>query len=74
MKQTRSNFAALALAASVFSAGLFFTGCAAKPKIDEAAAAPPQTQVVEQGDPNLIKVDKPERFTLVSATQHEELR
>jgi len=73
MKQTRSNFAALALAASVFSAGLFFTGCAAKPKIDEAAAAPPQTQVVEQGDPNLIKVDKPERFTLVSATQHEEL-
>jgi cobalt-zinc-cadmium efflux system membrane fusion protein len=68
MNQARFRFAALALAA-----GVFFTGCAAKPKIDEAAAAPPPTQVVEQGDPNLVKVDKPERFPLVEATEHEEL-
>jgi cobalt-zinc-cadmium efflux system membrane fusion protein len=63
------QIAALALAAGA----LLFTGCAAKPKIDEAAAAPPPTQVVEQGDPNLVKVDKPERFPLVEATEHEEL-
>jgi cobalt-zinc-cadmium efflux system membrane fusion protein len=63
----------MALSAGVFFCGVFFTGCAAKPKIDEAAAAPPQTQVVETGDPNLIKVDKPERFKLVSASEHEEL-
>jgi cobalt-zinc-cadmium efflux system membrane fusion protein len=73
MRQTRFHFAATALAASVFSAGLFLTGCAPKPKIDEAAAAPPQTQVIETGDPNLIKVDKPERFARVSASEHEEL-
>jgi cobalt-zinc-cadmium efflux system membrane fusion protein len=69
MKQTRFTFPALALAAGAF----LYTGCAAKPKIDEAAAAPPPAQVVEQGDPNLIKVDKPERFVLVQAEQHEEL-
>jgi cobalt-zinc-cadmium efflux system membrane fusion protein len=73
MKQTRSSSAAMALSAGVFFCGVFFTGCAAKPKIDEAAAAPPQTQVVETGDPNLIKVDKPERFSLVQASEHEEL-
>jgi cobalt-zinc-cadmium efflux system membrane fusion protein len=69
MKQTRFTFPALALAAGAF----LYTGCAAKPKIDEAAAAPPPAQVVEQGDPNLIKVDKPERFVLVQASEHEEL-
>jgi cobalt-zinc-cadmium efflux system membrane fusion protein len=69
MKQTRFTFPALALAAGAF----LYTGCAAKPKIDEAAAAPPPAQVVEQGDPNLIKVEKPERFVLVQASEHEEL-
>jgi cobalt-zinc-cadmium efflux system membrane fusion protein len=69
MKQTRFTFTALALAAGAF----LYTGCAAKPKVDEAAAAPPPAQVVEQGDPNLIKVDKPDRFVLVQASQHEEL-
>ena len=72
MKRTRFSFA-MALAASVFSAVFFVTGCAPKPKVDEAAAAPPQTQVVEQGDPNLVRVDKPERFPLVQSTEHEEL-
>jgi cobalt-zinc-cadmium efflux system membrane fusion protein len=57
----------------VLVSGLFLTGCGEKPKIDEAATAPPQTQVVEQGDPNLVKVDKPERFPIVTAESHEEL-
>jgi cobalt-zinc-cadmium efflux system membrane fusion protein len=67
------TFSRIALAASLFSAGLFLTGCGEKTKIDEAAAAPPQTQVIEQGDPNLVKVEKPERFALVQAESHEEL-
>ncbi len=35
--------------------------------------APPQTQVVEEPDLNLIKVSRPERFTLVVAGRREEL-
>ena len=67
MRPTRFSVTALLLA------GFFLAGCGAKPKVDEAAAAPPQTQVVETGDPNLIKVDKPDRFPRVQATEHEEL-
>ena len=44
-----------------------------KPKVDEAAAAPPPVQVVEQHpDLNVIKVDQPERFKLVTASEREE--
>jgi cobalt-zinc-cadmium efflux system membrane fusion protein len=44
-----------------------------KPKIDEAAAAPPPVQVVEQHpDLNLVKVDQAERFRLVEAGAREE--
>ncbi len=44
-----------------------------KAKIDEAAAAPPAVQVVEQHpDLNVVKVDQPERFKLVAATEREE--
>jgi cobalt-zinc-cadmium efflux system membrane fusion protein len=49
-------------------------GCSgSKGKIDEAAAAPPAVQVVEQHpDLNVVKVDQPERFKLVTATEREE--
>jgi cobalt-zinc-cadmium efflux system membrane fusion protein len=44
-----------------------------KPKIDEAAAAPPAVQVIEQHpDLTLVKVDQPERFKLVVAGEREE--
>jgi membrane fusion protein, heavy metal efflux system len=44
-----------------------------KAKIDEAAAAPPPVQVVEQHpDLNVLKVDQPERFKLVAATAREQ--
>lgn len=67
MRRTSSKFAALA-------AGLFFlAACGSTHKIDEGATAPPPTTVVEVGDPNLIKVDKPERFARVEATEHVEL-
>lgn len=73
MTRGRFSFAAIALWSGLFIAGFALTGCGEKPKMDEAAAAPPPTQVIEQGDPNSIKVDKPQRFTLVVAAQHEEL-
>jgi cobalt-zinc-cadmium efflux system membrane fusion protein len=44
-----------------------------KPKVDEVAAAPPQVQVVEEHpDFNLIKINAPDRFKLVTATDREE--
>lgn len=60
---------------ALFATAIFclITGCSEKPKIDEAATAPPPAQVVEQGDPSILKVDKPERFKTVQATSHEEL-
>lgn len=70
MRRTRFGWAGVVLASSVF---LAVTGCHEKPKVDEAAAAPPPTQVVEQGDPNALKVDKPERFAKIQATHYEEL-
>jgi cobalt-zinc-cadmium efflux system membrane fusion protein len=74
MKRRRRSLSTTALAAlTVFFCGLFLAACGAKPQTDEAAEAPPATKVVEQGDPNLIKVDKPEQFQLVQATQHEDL-
>ncbi|MFL6464054.1 MAG: efflux RND transporter periplasmic adaptor subunit [Bryobacteraceae bacterium] len=48
------------------------TGCHSKERIDEAAAAPPPAKVVEQPDLNMVKVDRPERFTLVKASEEED--
>lgn len=47
-------------------------GCG-KEKVDAAAAAPPRANVVEEPDLNIVKVDRPERFTLVAAGQRQEL-
>jgi cobalt-zinc-cadmium efflux system membrane fusion protein len=53
---------------------LWLSGCGSKEKVDEAAAAPPKIQLVEQQpDLNLIKVDQPERFKLVAASERDEL-
>ena len=69
MRRVNTAYAGLTLAALLLSAG-----CGKKEKVDEAAAAPPKTQVVEiQPDHNLVKVDRPERFELVSGNIHEEL-
>jgi len=48
-------------------------GCGSKEKVDPAAAAPPQAKVVEEQDLNIVKVDQPERFRLVTAGQREDL-
>lgn len=68
MKAPRYVFAIAALVATAWLAG-----CGAKGKVDEAAAAPPAAKVQEVPDLNLIKIDRPERFTLVTAGQREEL-
>ena len=56
----------------IVPAGLWFSACESK-KVDAVAAAPPKTQVVEEPDLNVVKIDRPERFSLVVAGRHEEL-
>jgi cobalt-zinc-cadmium efflux system membrane fusion protein len=47
--------------------------CGSKPKIDEAATAPPLAQIVEQHpEQNIVKIDQPERMKLVAAAAREE--
>jgi len=53
--------------------GLITSGCGPKPKVDEAAAAAPPVQIVEQQpDLNMVKVEQPERFKLVAASERDE--
>ncbi len=68
MKPVRS---VLAVSALLISAML--SSCGSKTKVNAADAAPPKAQVVEEPDLNVINVDRPERFTLAAAGQHEEL-
>lgn len=51
---------------------MVLAGCQSKAKVDEAAAAPPPAKVVEEPDLNLVKVDRPERFRLVKASEEED--
>ncbi len=67
MKRTRAIVAALALLLCVLLAG-----CRSNGKPNPADTAPPQAQVIEQPDLNVVKIDRPERFALVTAGQHEE--
>jgi len=68
MKRTRFAFAISMVLLSVMLAG-----CGSKKPIDEAAATPPPAKVEYVPDVNIVQVDRPERFTLVSAGQLEEL-
>ncbi len=68
MKRTRiTAVICAALLATLLSS------CGTKDKTDPAAASPPAAQVVQVPDLNLVKVDRPERFSLITAGQHEEL-
>jgi cobalt-zinc-cadmium efflux system membrane fusion protein len=69
MKRSRFWFTVLLLVAAILSASCGTS----KAKVDEAAAAPPAVQVVEEHpDQNVVKVDQPERFKLVTAVEREE--
>jgi len=50
---------------------VLLTGCGASGKTDPKAEAPPPASVVHDGDVNVIKVDRPEQFPLVNATQRD---
>ncbi|MBV9612868.1 MAG: efflux RND transporter periplasmic adaptor subunit [Acidobacteriaceae bacterium] len=49
------------------------TACASKEKFDAAAMQPPPAKVVEEPDLNIVKVDRPERFKLVTAGEWQDL-
>ena len=51
---------------------LALVGCGSREKVDAAAAVPPQARVVEEPDLNVVKIDRPERFTLATAGQQQE--
>ncbi|HEX4769491.1 MAG TPA: efflux RND transporter periplasmic adaptor subunit [Bryobacteraceae bacterium] len=55
-----------------FLSAVFLAGCGAKAKVDEATAAPPTANVQVVPDLNLIKVDQPERFSLITAAEQRE--
>jgi cobalt-zinc-cadmium efflux system membrane fusion protein len=52
---------------------LLLTGCGARQNADAAEGAPPPARVVEEPDLNIVKVDRPERFAVVTAGQREAL-
>ena len=57
---------------TVALAALLLASCGSKEKVNAASAAPPKPNVVEEPDLNIVKVDRPERFTLVTAGQRED--
>ncbi len=63
----------ISFAISLTLAGMLLSGCGSKEKVDAAAEAPPQEKVVEEPDLNIVKIDRPERFTLVTAGRREDL-
>jgi cobalt-zinc-cadmium efflux system membrane fusion protein len=58
-------------AALCLAVGLSLAGCGAKVEADAKAEAPPATQVERESDANLIKVDHPEQFPLVTADRYD---
>jgi cobalt-zinc-cadmium efflux system membrane fusion protein len=60
-------------AAAALLIPVLFLSCASKDKPDPAAGAPPKPQVVDEPDLNVVRIDRPERFSLAIAGQHEEL-
>ncbi len=51
--------------------GLLLVGCGAKAKTDPRAEAPPPAVVEQDQDANVVKVDHPEQFPVVTATAHD---
>lgn len=62
---------------AVLAVGLttaFLCSCGTKGQANAQSGAPPTARVVTEPDLNLIKVDRPERFRLVTAGKIDELR
>jgi membrane fusion protein, heavy metal efflux system len=54
----------------VIAAAGLLVNCSNAVKADPAAEAPPAAKVEEAGDPNIVKVDHPEQFPVVSAEHY----
>ncbi len=66
MKHWEASRAGLVLTA--IAAALILAGCGAKGDTpDPDAGAPPPTKVVQDGDPGMVTVDRPEEFPLATA-------
>jgi membrane fusion protein, heavy metal efflux system len=63
----------LLLASLVLLLAFLLAGCASNGKTNAASGAPPPANVTEEPDLNLVRVDRPERFALATATQHQQL-
>ena len=59
--------------AFILLAALTLVNCTRNPPPDLAAEAPPETKIAQQPDLNLVKVDRPERFTLTTAGSREDV-
>jgi cobalt-zinc-cadmium efflux system membrane fusion protein len=55
-----------ACAFATLTLSMFLAGCASKEKVDESAAAPPAAKVEEVHDVNVLEVERPERFPIVT--------
>ena len=64
MRLTRVEIAAL-----VFVFGIFLAGCS-EGKGDPRAEAPPQAKVEHEQDTDIVQVNHPEQFPLISAIEH----
>jgi len=59
------------LGALCLAAAACLAGCGAKGETaDPKAEAPPPAQVVQEGGSDIVKVDKPDRFSLATATEY----
>lgn len=63
--------AGIAFVASSFAAVLLLAGCGGNSGNNAAAEAPPPAQVEHESDVNLVQVDHPDQFPLVSATEYK---
>src|SRR4051812_21837739 len=53
---------------------MLLAGCRSQPKpVDQAAAAPPPATVVNEPDLNVVKVERPDKFALVTAEKREDI-
>jgi len=67
MSHNERRWAALFLACA---AVLTLTGCGSEVKADLKAEAPPAAQIEHVGDPNMVKMEHPEQFPLVTAAAY----
>ena len=62
-----------ALAAALVLLSTLLAACGSRERVDASAGAPPAAKVEDEPDLNLVKVDRAERFTVVTAGRREDL-